>query len=48
MSLPVDLDVFQLGMLPTGFEATWHKSREDGEENENVTGDDAEVEPRTR
>lgn len=42
-SLPIDLDVFQQGMPPTGIEATWHKSREDGEENENLSGDDAEV-----
>lgn len=46
--MPIDLDVFQLGMPPTGIEATWHKSSEDREENENVTGDDGEVEPRTR
>lgn len=48
-SLLIDLDVFQKGMpAPTGIVATWHKSSEDGEEKENVTGDDAEVEQRTR
>lgn len=46
-SLLIDLDVFQKGMpAPTGTVATW--SSEDGEEKENVTGDDAEVEQRTR